>query len=79
MKRFKNIFTSFIGLALIGFCGYAIYKNKATWSECSGFITIGIALLFSDDEQFAKNFLPFIFKDKKSDSNDSVNPNEGNN
>jgi len=79
MKRFKNIFTSLIGVILIGFCGYAIYINKATWSEASGFITIGIALLFSDDEQFAKNFLPFIFKNKKSDSNDSVNPNEGSN
>ena len=71
MKRFKSIFTTFIGTALIGVCLYFVYTNKANFAEVAGFVTIGIALLFSDDKAFAENFLPFIFK-KSNSKNEGV-------
>lgn len=65
MKRIKNIFTTLIGTLLILTCLYFVYKGKTTFTEAAGFITIGVALLFSNDEAFAANFLPFIKKQKE--------------
>lgn len=39
-----------------------VYKGKTSFTEASGFLTIGIALLFSNDEKFTQNFFPFLFK-----------------
>lgn len=80
MKRFKNIFTTFLGTSLTGISLYFVYNGKTTMAEASGFITIGIALIFSDDQHFAKNFLPFIFKNKNNNNEPEIkdeNKNEG--
>lgn len=62
MKRLGNLFTTIIGAIIIISTLIFIYKGKTTFTEASGFLTIGIALLFSKDEYFIQNFLPFLFK-----------------
>lgn len=62
MKRLGNLFTTIIGAIIIISTLIFIYKGKTTFTEASGFLTIGVALLFSNDEYFMKNFLPFLFK-----------------
>ena len=62
MKRLSNFFTTIIGTIIIISTLIFIYKGKTTFTEASGFLTIGIALLFSSDDYFMKNFLPFLFK-----------------
>jgi len=78
MKRLKNVFTTFIGLVIIASTLYFVCMGKTTFAEASGFVTIGIALLFSNDEQFSKNFLPFLYKNKGQKAEDEVpiNPND---
>lgn len=62
MTRLGNLFTTIIGTIIIISTLVFIYKGKTTFTEASGFLTIGVALLFSKDEYFTKNFLPFLFK-----------------
>ncbi len=64
MNRLKHAFTTLIGTIIIVAVLFFIYKGKTTFVEASGFLTIGVALLFSDDEAFAKNFLPHLFNGK---------------
>lgn len=68
MKNIKSIGTTLVGLGIIASTLYFVYKGKTTFTEAGGFITIGIALLFSDDEKFAQNFLPFLYKNKTTAS-----------
>lgn len=71
MTRLGNLFTTIIGTIIIISTLIFIYKDKASFTEASGFITIGIALLFSKDEHFAKNFLPFLFKETATTENEN--------
>ncbi len=56
-----------------------IYKDKTSFTEASGFLTIGIALLFSNDEKFTQNFFPFLFKmntEVKTESKEGAETND---
>lgn len=64
MKNLKNGFTTMIGALIIICVLLFVYKGKTSFTEASGFLTIGIALLFSNDEKFTENFFPFLFKNK---------------
>jgi len=64
MKRISNLFTTVIGTIIIISTLFFIYKGKTSFTEASGFLTIGVALLFSKDEHFTKNFLPFLYKNQ---------------
>jgi hypothetical protein len=75
MKRVKSVFTTFIGVVLIGFSLYFVYEGKTTLTEAAGFITIGVALIFSDDENFSRNFLPFLYKGKSPLTNENLTNN----
>ncbi len=74
MTRLGNLFTTIIGTIIIISTLIFIYKDKASFTEASGFITIGIALLFSKDEHFTKNFLPFLYKGNIQTTEDETQP-----
>lgn len=60
MKRLKHGFTTLIGTIIIISTLIFVYNGKATVTEAIGFLTIGVSLLFSRDDYFNKNFLPFL-------------------
>ena len=66
MERLKHGFTTLIGTVIILCTLLFIYNDKTTVTEASGFLSIGVALIFSRDDYFNKNFLPFLI-DKKTE------------
>lgn len=66
MERLKHGFTTLIGTIIIICVLLFIYKGKTTFTEAGGFLSIGVALIFSRDDYFNKNFLPFLI-DKKTE------------
>jgi hypothetical protein len=62
MKNLKEGFTSMLGALIIISVLAFVYQGKTTFTEAGGYLTIGVALLFSSDEHFTANFLPFLNK-----------------
>lgn len=78
MKNITKGITTIVGVLFIISVLIFIYKGKTTFTEASGFLTIGVALLFSDDKKFIQNFFPFLFKTNavKTKSKEGTETNE---
>jgi len=66
----KNWRTTALGLTVLGVVFLLVYLGKATLTESYPFFLIGLGLLFSKDELFIKNFLPFLKSKLPNDNNE---------